>query len=64
MELTYTRLEALDRQKELFNNRCKKCPYRNTYRYSEGCLECPVREELLEIGDVLNVTVKQKIIFA
>lgn len=60
MGLTYTRLEALDRQKKLFNNRCKKCHYRQQQAYSDECMTCPVRDELLEIGDVLNATVKRK----
>lgn len=61
MELTYTRSEALDRQKVLFNNRCRKCPYRQRYGYSDECMKCPVRDEMIEIGDVLNATVKRKV---
>jgi len=58
MKKTHARKQALERQASLFNNRCKKCPYRNTYRYSDDCMECPVRDELLEIGELLMATVK------
>ncbi|WP_332649716.1 hypothetical protein [Lysinibacillus sp. 54212] len=61
MELTYTRIEALDRQTLLFNNRCRKCPYRQQYNYSDACLKCPVRDEFIEIGSVLDATIKQKV---
>lgn len=55
-ELDYTREEALNRQRLLHLNRCKGCPYRNSYQYTDQCEKCPVKEELLSIGQVLDAT--------
>lgn len=52
------RYEALERQKLLFNNRCLKCPYRDTYNYTKQCTMCPVKNELLEIGEILDKTIR------
>lgn len=55
-ELDYTREEALNRQRLLHNNRCRNCPYRNSNKYTDQCESCPVKEELLSIGQVLDAT--------
>ncbi|MEK4228939.1 hypothetical protein [Solibacillus sp. FSL H8-0538] len=60
-ELFYDRQEALDRQKLLHNHRCVGCPYRLVDGYSEDCHRCPVKYELIEIGQVLNQTVKARV---
>ncbi|MGX9134027.1 hypothetical protein ACWV26_06555 [Rummeliibacillus sp. JY-2-4R] len=56
--ISMLRKDALDRQKLLFNHRCMGCPYRNPKNYTKQCLSCPVRDELLEIGEVLDKTIK------
>lgn len=59
------RLEALERQSILFENRCLGCPYRKKANksdiYVEDCYRCPVRDELLEIGDILMSTLNPRI---
>ena len=52
------RKEALDRQRLLFNFRCKGCPYRNSEKYTSECLSCPIRDEFLEIGEILDKTIR------
>lgn len=58
------RLEALDRQKVLFENRCLGCPYRKNGKkwevYVDNCYRCPIRDEFLEIGDTLMSTLKPR----
>lgn len=57
-QLDFNRLEALKRQKILHENRCIGCPYRPKKGvYTEKCYTCPVRDEFLEIGEVLIKTV-------
>lgn len=57
-EMLSLRQEALDRQKLLFENRCLGCPYRDPYNYTKDCLRCPVHDDFLEIGEILDKTVK------
>ena len=57
-ELDYTRAEALERQRILHHNRCKGCPYRNCYRYTDQCELCSVKVELLSIGQVLDAAAR------
>lgn len=58
------RLEALDRQSLLFKNRCLGCPYRKKANrwevYAEDCYRCPIRDEFLEIGEILMSTLNPR----
>lgn len=60
------RLVALDRQKLLFENRCAGCPYRikaGRRAIAKECKTCLVYNEFLEIGEVLNKTVRERAIW-
>ena len=58
------RSEALKRQALLFDNRCIGCPYRRGDNkwdiYTDKCYMCPVRDEFLEIGEILLATLKPR----
>ncbi len=52
------RNDALDRQRLLFAYRCTGCPYRDSEKYTSECLRCPIRDEFLEIGEILDKTIR------
>lgn len=57
------RLKVLDRQKLLYNLHCKGCPTNKTKTSTKWCDGCAIYDELKELGEVLDKTVRERAIW-
>ena len=57
----HTRLKALERQELLHKVHCMYCENRNPKSSPVACDGCAIYDQLLNIGKVLNGTVRERV---